>query len=200
MLFRSFGRIMLDANGDVLKTQAKEYIGNSNPKWSLGLNNKFRYKNLTLGFLVNSKIGGKVVSQTEAMLDGYGVSKRTALARDNGGVSVNAVMPDGTIVTRMDTRKYYSKIGGRDGVKELYTFSRTNIRLGQVLLSYDMNFSNSAIKKASFSILGQNLFFIYKDAPFDPEITMNTMILDQALDNFGLPSTRTFGFNFKISF
>lgn len=195
-----FGRIMLDANGDVLKTQAKEYIGNSNPKWSLGLNNKFRYKNLTLGFLVNSKIGGKVVSQTEAMLDGYGVSKRTALARDNGGVSVNAVMPDGTIVTRMDTRKYYSKIGGRDGVKELYTFSRTNIRLGQVLLSYDMNFSNSAIKKASFSILGQNLFFIYKDAPFDPEITMNTMILDQALDNFGLPSTRTFGFNFKISF
>jgi TonB-linked SusC/RagA family outer membrane protein len=194
------GRIMLDAKGNILKTAEKEYIGNSNPNWSLGLNNKFRYKNLTFGFLFNSKIGGKVVSQTEAMLDGYGVSERTALARDNGGVIVNAVMPDGTIVNRMDAKQYYSSIGGRDGIKEPYTFSRTNIRLAQVLLSYDLNFPYSAIKKASFSITGQNLFFIYKDAPFDPEITMNTLILDQALDNFSLPSTRTFGFNFKILF
>jgi len=194
------GRIKLDANGNILKTVDKKYIGNSNPNWSLGLNNKFRYKNLTVGFLVNSKFGGKVVSQTEAMLDGYGVSKRTALARDAGGVKINAVMPDGTIVTWMDPRQYYSTIGGREGIKEPYTYSRTNIRISQVLLSYDMNFPNSAIKNASISLVGQNLLFIYKDAPFDPEITMNTLILDQALDNFCLPSTRTFGFNFKISF
>lgn len=194
------GRMMLDAYGDLLKTPQKEYIGNSNPSWSLGLNNKFRYRNLTLGFLVNSKVGGMVVSQTEAMLDGYGVSKRTALARDNGGVIVNAVMPDGTPVNLMDARKYYSKTGGRDGIKELYCYSRTNIRLAQLLLSYDLNFPQSAIKKASISMVGQNLFFLYKQAPFDPEITMNTLILDQALDNFGLPSTRTFGLNIKISF
>lgn len=194
------GRIKLDTNGSILKTQEKEYIGNSNPRWSLGLNNKFRYKKLSLGFLVNGKFGGKVVSQTEAMLDGYGVSERTALARNNGGVEIDAVMPDGTLVTRMDPRQYYSSIGGREGIKEPYTYSRTNIRLAQLLLSYDMDLSNSAIKKASFSIVGQNLFFIFKDAPFDPEITMNTMILDQALDNFCLPTTRTMGFSIKLDF
>ena len=199
-LRNSQGQIDLDSKGAIQKTAEKEYIGNSNPKWSLGLGNRFKYKNLTFEFLINSKIGGKVVSQTEAMLDGYGVSKRTAIARDNGGVTINAVMPDGTAVTKMDARQYYTTVGDRNGIKEPYVYARTNIRLAQALLSYELNFSNSTIKKASFSITGQNLFFIYKDAPFDPEITLNTLISDQALDNFGLPSTRTFGFNFKFVF
>ncbi len=201
-LRNSRGQIKLDSKVALQKTAEKEYIGNSNPKWSIGLGNRFRYKNLTFEFLINSKIGGKVVSQTEAMLDGYGVSKRTAIARDNGGVAINAVMPDGTAVTKMDAWQYYSSAGtgDRDGIKEPYVYARTNIRLAQALLSYELNLSNSVIKKASLSITGQNLFFIYKDAPFDPEITLNTLISDQALDNFGLPSTRSFGFNFKVLF
>lgn len=194
------GRIKLDAKGGILKTEKKEYIGNSNPRINLGFNNKFSYRNLTFGFLLNSKFGGKVVSQTEAMLDGYGVSQRTADARNNGSVKINAVMPDGTPVTQMDAKQYFTSIGERDGIKEPYTYNRTNIRLAQAMLSYDWTFQNSAISQLDLSIVGQNLFFIYKDAPFDPEITLNTRMIDQAIDNFSLPSTRTFGINFKISF
>jgi len=194
------GRIKLDEKGNILKTEKKEYIGNSNPRWSFGLNNRFRYKNLTFGFLINSKIGGKVISQTEAMLDGYGVSQRSADARDNGGVVINAVMPDGTAVTKMDARQYYTSIGDRDGIKEPYTYHRTNIRLSQASISREWNFQHAAIKQATFSLIGSNLFFIYKDAPFDPEVTLNTIMIDQAIENFSLPTTRTFGFDFKISF
>jgi TonB-linked SusC/RagA family outer membrane protein len=194
------GRIRLDQNGNILKTQSKEYMGNSNPKLSVGLNNTLKYKKLSLVFLVNGKFGGKVVSQTEAMLDGYGVSKRTALARANGGVEINAVKPDGTEVNQIDAHTYYSTIGNRDGIKEPYTYQRTNIRLAQVILSYDFSIGKIAVKSASVSLTAQNLFFIYKDAPFDPEITLNTMINDQALDNFTIPSTRTWGLNFKINF
>ena len=193
-------RIKLDYRGDVQKTTKKEYIGNSNPKLGIGLNNSLKYKNLSIDFLLNGKIGGKVVSQTEAMLDGYGVSKRTAEARDHGGVDINAVMPDGEEIHKMDARQYYSVIGDRDGIKEPYTYSRTNIRLAQVTLAYDFYFPKAAIKVASLSLTGQNLFFIYKDAPFDPEITLNTLISDQALDNFSIPSTRTFGFNIQVYF
>lgn len=194
------GRIKLDANGGILKTQNKEYIGNSNPKLGIGLNNTLKYKKLSAGFLLNGKFGGKVISQTEAMLDGYGVSKRTAVARDNGGVDIDAVMPNGQEVHKIDARKYYSYTGNRDGIKEPYAYSRTNIRLAQVIFSYDFNFPNSGIKMASLSLTAQNLFFIYKDAPFDPEVTLNTLISDQALDNFSIPSTRTFGASIKVSF
>jgi hypothetical protein len=195
-----YGRIKLDEKGNILKTEQKEYIGNSNPRWSIGLNNRFRYKNLTFGFLVNGKIGGKVIGQTEAMLDGYGVSQRSADARTNGGVEINAVMPDGTTVSRMDAKQYYTTIGDRDGIKEPYTYNRTNIRLSQVNLSYDWSFPNGAIKQATLSLNGQNLLFIYKDAPFDPEVTLNTRIIDQAIENFSLPATRTFGISLKVSF
>jgi len=194
------GRIKLDANGNIPKTEQKEYIGNSNPRWSLGWNNRFRFKNLTLGFLVNGKFGGKVISQTEAMLDGYGVSERSADARDNGGVVIDAVMPDGTAVTTMDAKKYYTTIGDRDGIKEPYTYDRTNIRLAQFSLSYDWNLQHSAVRQINVSLVGQNLFFLYKDAPYDPEVILNTLIVDQAIDNFSLPTTRTVGFSFKISF
>lgn len=194
------GRIKLDAKGNILKSESKEYIGNSNPRWSFGFNNKLRFKNLSFEFLVNSKFGGIVVSQTEAMFDGYGVSRRTAIARDNGGVEINAVMPDGTLVNKMDTKQYYTSVGEREGIKEIYTYDRSNIRLAQALLSYEWNFPNSTIRQVNCSLVGQNLFFIYKDAPFDPEITLNTRIVDQALDNFSLPSTRTVGINFKINF
>jgi hypothetical protein len=194
------GRIKLDENGNILKTSSKEYIGNSNPKVSVGLNNTMKYKNFSLGFLISGKFGGKVISQTEAMLDGYGVSRRTAIARENGGVELTAVRPDGTEVHKIDSHTYYSTIGNRDGIKEPYTYQRTNIRLAQAILSYDFTLSKMAVKSASVSITGQNLFFVYKDAPFDPEITLNTLISDQALDNFTIPSTRTFGVNFRINF
>ena len=55
-------------------------------------------------FLINGKFGGKVISQTESMLDGYGVSERSAQARDHGAVNINAVLPNGTPVTSIDPR------------------------------------------------------------------------------------------------
>jgi outer membrane receptor protein involved in Fe transport len=194
------GRIKLDEKGNILKTEQKEYIGNSNPSWSIGLNNSFRYKDLTFGFLINSKVGGMVVGQTEAMLDGYGVSQRSADARSNGGVIINGIMPDGTLVNRIDAKQYYTTVGDRDGIKEPYTYHRTNIRLAQASISREWNFQHAAIKQATFSLIGSNLFFIYKDAPFDPEVTLNTLMIDQAIENFRLPTTRTFGFDFKITF
>jgi hypothetical protein len=200
------GRMMLDDKGNLRKTPRVDglldYIGNSNPDWSLGWNNSFNYKNFSLDMQINSQFGGKVISQTEAMLDGYGVSKRTADARDNKGVDINAVMPDGTLVTKMDAEQYYKATGGRNGIKEPYTYDRTNVRLAQLAIGYNLRLSDSKIpiKDINLSLVGQNLFFFYKDAPFDPELTMNTGNGFQSLDNFNLPATRTYGFNVKLTF
>ncbi len=194
------GRIMLDDNGAPLKTKTSELIGNLNPDWSMGWNNSIDYQNFNLSFLINSKVGGKVVSQTEAMLDGMGVSLRTGEARDKGYVEVNGVQ-NGTPVTQVDPLTWYSATGYRNGIKEPYTYDRTNIRLSQLSLTYTFNLKNSnVLKRASLSFVGQNLFFFYKKAPFDPELAMNTGRNYQSLDNFNLPTTRTLGFNINITF
>ena len=99
----------------------------------------FNYGDFSLFVVLSGKFGGKVVSQTEAMLDGYGVSKRTADARDSGGVSIEAVKTDGTLVKKIPARDYYTTIGGRNGIKEPYVYDRTNIKLSQISLSYTLD-------------------------------------------------------------
>jgi TonB-linked SusC/RagA family outer membrane protein len=196
------GRILFDG-GQPLKTPTTELIGNLDPDWSLGWNNNISYKRFSLGMLISGKFGGKVFSQTESMLDGAGVSQRTADARDAGGVTVNGVdQTSGTAITTVDPETWYRAIGDRNGVGEAYIYDRTNIRLSQLSLGYDIDVSglNLPIQAATISFIGNNLFFLYKDAPFDPELAMNTGRNAQGLDNFNLPSTGTYGFNLKVNF
>src|SRR5690606_32068323 len=118
------GRILFSDTGVPLRTQERELIGNLDPDFTLGWNNSFSYKRFTAGFLINAIIGGKVFSQTEAMLDGVGVSKRTADARDAGSVPVNGVVESsGAAVTSVDPETWFRFIGDRNGVGEDYVRS-----------------------------------------------------------------------------
>lgn len=195
-------RIILDEkSGRPLKTETTQYVGNLAARWILGWNNTIDYKNLSFHFLLSGKFGGKVVSQTEAMLDGMGVSERTAVARDKGYVEINAIRGE-ELVTRIDPFIYYSSIGNRNGIKEPYVYSRTNVRLSQMSLTYSFNTRklNLPFQKASIALTANNLFFLYLKAPFDPEFVMNTGRDFQSLDNFNLPSSKSFGFTVNLKF
>lgn len=206
------GQIMIDEKtGRPLKT-AKQYdpddwsvgyLGNLEPDWSLGWNNNVQINRVNIGLLISGKFGGKVVSQTESMLDGWGVSKRTGEARDLGYVEINGIKGS-TPVTQISAFDYYAEgggTGGRNGILEPYVYDRTNIRVSQFNVGYDFDVAKlNAIKALSVSIVGQNLFLLYKKAPYDPELAMSTNNSSQSLDNFNMPATRTYGFNIKVTF
>ena len=65
------------------------YAGNSNPSYTLSWRNEFNWKGLSLGFMFNARVGGVGVSLTQAAMDYFGVSERTATDRLNGGALVN---------------------------------------------------------------------------------------------------------------
>lgn len=192
-------RIILDpGDGRPLKTATQELVGNLNPDWSLGWNNNFKFGKVGLNFIVNGKFGGVAFSQTESMLDGAGASQRTADARDAGGVAVDAVQND-TPVSSVDPETWFRAVGDRNGIGEAYIYDRTNVRLTQFSLSYQTNFFRDD-RSVTFSLVGQNLFYIAIEAPFDPELAMNTSRNSASLDNFNLPATRTIGFNINLNF
>jgi outer membrane receptor protein involved in Fe transport len=198
----SSGQIILDeTTGNPSKISDREYLGNLDPKWSLGWNNTLSYKNFSLSFLISGKFGGKCVSQTESMLDGYGVSKRTADARDAGGVAINAIRGT-TAVTEMVPETYYKFVGDRNGFLEPYVYDRTNVRLSQLAIGYDFDVKGLRlpVKALSLALVGQNLFFIYNKAPFDPDLALSTDLGSQSLDCFNVPATRTYGVNLKVTF
>lgn len=194
------GQILLSDKGQPINNNKFEKVGNSNPKWQLGWDNTLDYKNFTLSFLIDGKFGGQVMSMTQMLLDGYGVSKESGDARDIGGVKVNAVDPHGTVVSTIDPYLWYSTVGGRSGIGEAYMYDATVVKLRQVILGYNFPIVNNFIKEFRLSLIGSNLFYFIKKAPYDPEITMSTGNYLNGVDAFNLPATRNVGIQFNVSF
>ena len=102
----------------------------------------------------------------------------------------------------VDAKSYYTRIGGRNSFVEPYVYDATNIRMRQVVLTYDLNLKPYHIlfDNVNISLVGHNLFFFYLPAPFDPDNTISTGINSQSVENFCLPPTRSMGFNFRFNF
>jgi TonB-linked SusC/RagA family outer membrane protein len=207
---RHDGKIVVDVNGKPLAAPGSpHYLGNPQPEFLMSWNNTLNYKNFTLNFLIDGRFGGKVMSITEAMLDQFGVSKVTADARDNGGVDIPAVVTeDGGATFEGDytdnggllpASVFYQGVGGRAGITEYYMYDATNIRLRELSIGYKFPSKIGIIKDLRLSIIGRNLFFLTKKAPFDPELSMSSGNGVQGVDAFVLPSTRSIGFSLKAS-
>lgn len=52
----------------------------------------------------------------------------------------------------------------------------------------------------NLSLVACNLFFFYKDAPFEPDNVLSVGNDMQGVDVYGMPSTRSIGFNVKFTF
>lgn len=169
------------------------YVGNATAKINFGWNNTISYKNLSLYFLIDGKIGGKVMSLTQAEMDYWGVSQRTADARERGFVE----LPDGS-GRKVDPKIYYTTIGGNP--IEDYIYDATNFRLRQLALSYTFYDILGPSKNISLGLTASNLFFIYKKSPVDPDISVSAANGFGGIDAYAMPTTRNLGFTAKITF
>lgn len=189
------GFIYVDPDTNQLQTVEEiQKVGNANPDFNLGFRNNFSWKGINLGFLISARIGGEVMSATQAILDRFGVSEASAIARDNGGVPVN--------FGKMDAQYFYEYIGNGDtGMLSNYVYSATNVRLQELTLGYELprKWFNEKVGM-TVSFVGRNLWMIYNKAPFDPEAIAFTGTYFQGLDYFMQPSMRNLGFSVRMNF
>ncbi|TDS12297.1 SusC/RagA family TonB-linked outer membrane protein [Sphingobacterium paludis] len=194
------GRIRFSEDGVPLKGSDYVKLGNSNPRWQMGWSNTINYKNLGLYFLIDGKFDYDVLSITESVMDGYGVSARTGAARDAGGVSVNGVLPSGEAVTSVAPQTWYTTVGGIGPVTSNYMYNGSAIRMREIALSYNFKIDSKFVKGLRVAATGRNLFFLYKDAPFDPETSMSTGNGLSGIDIFMMPSSRSYGLSLNVNF
>ena len=173
-------------------------VGNANPVFSMGWSHTLSYKGISLYCLIDWRYGGDILSQTQADMDMYGVSKATADARDAG-----YVLLEGRRIE--DVKRFYKNVvGGRAGVTEYYMYDATNIRLRELSLSYRLPANwiqqMKIFHEIQLSFVGRNLFFFYKKAPFDPDLVLSTGNDNQGIDVYGMPTTRSLGFSIKCDF
>lgn len=190
----SQGNYVTNNLGVPIKSNDYEKVGNCNPQWLMSWNNTFTYGRLQFSFLIDGKFDFKVISLTDMYLDAYGVSQRSADARNNMGV----LIPGSD--TKVDAKSYYTMTAGKDGAAINYVYDGTNVRLRQAAISYNFNLKRLLVQNATVSIVANNLFFIYKKAPFDPDNTYSVSQEMQGVEFFTLPSTRSVGMNLKLTF
>ena len=186
------GLPMIEGDGNTVK------VGNANPDFTLGWTNSFSWKGLMLSLLIDGRCGGNVLSQTQADMDMYGVTKVTGDARDRG-----YVMLEGEKITNVKGF-YKSIVGGRAGVTEYYMYDATNFRLRELALGFTFPKrwmeATKFFRDVQLAFTARNLFFIYKKAPFDPDLILSTGNDNQAIEVYGMPTTRSMGFSLRVMF
>lgn len=199
------GSISLVNGAPQLDEKNYVYLGNMNSKINLGWSNTINYKDFSLYFLINGRIGGKVISLTEGLLDAVGSSQRTAdarLAAEANNLYINGepamYLPDGS-GEKVSIEKYYRQVGGNTYGTQ-YVYNATNFRLGELSLGYTFRNLFGASKHLSLSFVARNLCFLYKDAPVDPDLALSTQNGLGAFDVFNMPSARSFGISLKANF
>lgn len=170
-----------------ITTDDRVIIGRGDPAYRFGLMNKFRYKNVSFSFFINSVQGGK---------DGYLGSNSSALHRGDANhrrwnkiskLAADYWSPNNPKAT------YSRSTNGGAIVPNAYQ-DRSFIRLQDVNLSYNVPcqwIQRIGIENLDFYVSGKNLITITDWKGWDPEANS---------DYFGRPVLRsiTFGLNITL--
>ena len=198
-----YGRVATgetDASGLPLYSAGPtELLGNAQPDFLAGWSNTIRYKDLSMSFLIDARIGGQVYSQTSADLDRIGVSERSLQYRDGIVVSGTNTGTGAANTERISGQEYWTQMSEVSGN---YVYDQDNIRLRELSIGYNIpNVSAIGLQSANIQLVGRNLFFLSKSAEdIDPEAMLGTSIGVQGMSHFAMPTLRSLGLNLTLNF
>ena len=208
------GNRLVTAAGKPVITGEQEYIGNFNPKATLGLSNAFTYKGFNLRVLIDGRVGGTIVSGTEMNLAFSGIPEVTEQYRE-GGWSLGGVDANGAPVSATITAQDFWQIasGKRYGNGEFFAYDATSFRVRELTIGYSIPLKSTEIVKAvKFNLVARNLFWLYRgsskmDIPgigkrkmwFDPDMSLGNANF-QGVEYGTMPATRSMGVNLQVTF
>ncbi|MFM1877428.1 MAG: hypothetical protein RLZZ241_294, partial [Bacteroidota bacterium] len=200
------GQVVAAADGTPEVTSGQSVlIGNFNPDWLGGILNDFTYKNWNFSFLIDIRQGGTIGSFTNAILASDGALEKTLAGRDGSLVFGTNIFPELDVVkadgspntTTVGAEQFWAKVGGRNSpVGEAFVEDASNIRMREIALGYSLPqdiLAKTPFRRAKFSLVGRNLFFISNNASVDPEVVTNTSTAADGFESFAPPTTRSLG-------
>jgi outer membrane receptor protein involved in Fe transport len=199
------GNQVFDAvNGRPLRTPTQIAFGSAVPIWTGGITNTFNYKGLNLSFLIDFKLGNKMISGTNFNAWRHGLHKGTLPGREEGYVIGNGVNLNKQVnVTRAGTQLYYETVRSANLAEE-FVYNAGFWQLRQISLGYDFTKNVKAvkfIKGLRLNAVANNVAVIKKWVPnIHPEqfgFPSDNLV---GLEATGLPVIRSVGFNLNVKF
>ena len=221
------GKIINTSGGipERLTGTQSQYLGNANPDFVFGLNNKFTYKNVSLSILFDGRIGGKIINYTQQQTYRGGRHIGTtqgifAAARPQDALGVKAFVGQGVVVSNGVAIKYDAngkvtnfselqfapntvKTYVQDYVGRYYNTNEGNLMsrsfgmLKEVVVGVKLptKWFGKAVSSANVSFVGRNLLYFAEAKDTDL-----SQYLTDGVTGSQTPSVRSYGVNLNFTF
>ncbi|MEO6729946.1 MAG: SusC/RagA family TonB-linked outer membrane protein [Ferruginibacter sp.] len=209
------GQKLVKSNGRYFQTTTTDnVIGNVNPDWTGGVYNTFRYKGVSLGFLIDIRSGGDLFSLDRYYGLATGITVETTQLNDLGNPSRNTIangggviMPGVTADGKANTKRVennFGTYGYAQNPAATFIYDASYVKLREMVLSYALPQSliskTKLFKGAEISLIGRNLWIMHKNLPYsDPEENLSSGNI-QGYQSGAYPTTRSIGANLKLKF
>ncbi len=202
-------------------------MGYANPDWVWGINNKVSFKNWSLSFLFDGRVGGVIADYIQQQTFRGGrhietVQGAMGEARYQDYLGVKSYVGPGLVLTggtpAIDNEGHITNMSEltfapntnptylQDWISRYYNtnegnlISRSFAKLREITLTYNLPSSvlgNSFIKRGSISFIGRNLFYFAEKKDLDIE-----QYGDYTSPGSGLqtPTMRRYGVNLNFTF
>lgn len=198
------GELLLTAGGMPRSDGCRRILGNYNPDWIGGIQNRFSYGSFDLSILVDGQKGGDIFSVTNWFGEYAGVLESSLRGRENDfcdpGIIVDGLLPDGTRNTDQVVCPQ-SYFGRNYGIQESAIDDATYIKLRELRLGYRL--PQSVISVLGFSggsvaVVGRNLALWAPNIDnIDPETAFDASNV-QGIEFGQFPSARSLGFSVTL--
>jgi TonB-linked SusC/RagA family outer membrane protein len=205
------GQILIDEATGRRQAGEVDSFGSVLPDWNGGWVNNFSYKGFRLSATIDARWGGVIKSSTVEDLQQSGKVSETLVGREGTFIDTAGVIDngDGTFrandVPLINAQDFWINSLGAGNASEAFVFDASFIKLREVALTYSFPsevIKNTFLKGLSVGVEGRNLALLYSKVPhIDPEANL----FGSATDGFGverssIPSTRSVGFNVRLTF
>ena len=208
------GMIVYAPSGLPIRTTNLISFGSALPKWTGGFMNSFTYKGINASFLIDFKLGGKVLSGTNFNAYRHGLHKATLVGREGGtldgsgndpgrvvGVGVTEESAVNTYAAR--AQDFYSVVRGSQIVEPII-YNAGYWKLRQISVGYDFTKfipESVPVKGLRLSFVANNVLMLKKWVPnIDPESFSYSSDNIVGLESPSVPTTRSIGFNLNVKF
>jgi TonB-linked SusC/RagA family outer membrane protein len=206
LLRNAQGQLIHTASGLPQRGPAQVSFGSALPKWFGGLTNTFNFKGIVLSFLIDYKLGNKMISGTNRNAIRHGLHQMTLVGRNTTDYLMvgSGVGPTGEPnAAKVNAQLYYETMVA-NSTGEAVVFDGGFVKLRQVSLGYDFTRflpRGFFIKGLRLNAVSNNVLILKKWVDnIDPEQFGYSSDNVVGLEGTGVPTTRSIGFNLNAKF
>lgn len=207
------GYVVVDANGyPIIDASTKErYIGNREPEFNFGFINNFKYKQFSLSFLWDFRLGGDILNASRQGMMSNGIAYDIGQWRDKEFV-FNGVVQQGDGTYIKNNKKvvldysYFANNYYQVGTNFVEKVNWARIRFINLGYQLPSSFASKlGLKNARLEFGAQNPFVITNYSGGDPEVNSSgpnaggSGASTMGVDNGAIPLPRTFSFGINIT-